>query len=295
MRARFVRVWDELWTHVWSELAEHEEAPSDLFCELYRELARILREVPTVEQVADVVGDIDRSVQVFQQTRANDLSGEWAIVEFLEASHDVLEDCGGAGLSKQYQRLLSQFIDKFNLGYDLSPPCRISPTVPGMFASLVDAIRSVVGNDDHLRGLYANFEDSIRAVRMEETDNNIRTCVVKQINLLEAIACQHPRATRNTIGAICREVETWPHDGVRDAMMSLYKFACDYPGIRHSGTASAAARSIDMRDMLALSILLMGFVPYLSEDLDASQVYRGLDHTSARPGDERPELTLGDA
>ena len=58
-------------------------------------------------------------------------------------------------------------------------------------------------------------------------------------------------------------------------MKSLYKFSCDYPGIRHAGNPATALRPIEMRDMVAMSILLAGFAPYLSYQLDAEAVYRG--------------------
>ena len=58
-------------------------------------------------------------------------------------------------------------------------------------------------------------------------------------------------------------------------MKDLYGFASDYPGIRHGGTPANALRAVDMRDMVAMSILLAGFTPYLSSALDADIVYRG--------------------
>ena len=79
-----------------------------------------------------------------------------------------------------------------------------------------------------------------------------------------------------TLGAISNQVGTWPHEKLKEAMKALYGFASDYPGIRHGGTPSSALRAVDMRDMVAMSILLVGFTPYLSNLLDADVVYRGL-------------------
>ena len=56
---------------------------------------------------------------------------------------------------------------------------------------------------------------------------------------------------------------------------ALYGFASDYPGIRHGGTPTSALRTIEMRDMVAMSILLAGFTPYLTDQLNADAVYRG--------------------
>lgn len=58
--------------------------------------------------------------------------------------------------------------------------------------------------------------------------------------------------------------------------MKVFKgFTSDYPGIRHSGNPANALRDIEMRDMVAVSILLAGFTPYLSDNLDSNRVYSG--------------------
>lgn len=39
MRGEIIGVWSETWREIWSKLAKHPDAPEDLFCELFRELA----------------------------------------------------------------------------------------------------------------------------------------------------------------------------------------------------------------------------------------------------------------
>jgi hypothetical protein len=57
-------------------------------------------------------------------------------------------------------------------------------------------------------------------------------------------------------------------------MKNLYRFASDYPGIRHGGTPASAIRAIGMKDMVAMSVLLAGFVPYLSHQFDPQLAYQ---------------------
>lgn len=125
-----------------------------------------------------------------------------------------------------------------------------------------------------------DFEEAVRDLRADASSNRIKTCIQKQVNLLEAIGRLCPSVTGNTLGQICDQLGTvlnsvWPHDKVRDAMKNLYGFASDYPGIRHAGTPAHARRDIDMRDMVAISVLLAGFTPYLSHQVDSNIVYRG--------------------
>ena len=44
MRGEFIGVWSETWREIWLPLIDHEDVAEDIFCELYRELARALIE-----------------------------------------------------------------------------------------------------------------------------------------------------------------------------------------------------------------------------------------------------------
>jgi len=275
MQGEFISVWPETWTCIWEPLAAHEEAPSDLFCELYRELARAMKEEPSVEALADIVDDPAISAKAFQRTHGEAFKGERALVTFLESAHEVFDDLGGDPLSNSYFNLLETFIQKFSLRYDLRRPCTLCPTLPGVFASLVNHLRELTSQDEHLHNLMRAYDNSIRDLRIDCSDARIKTCMQKQVNLLEAIGRSHTGATKRTLGAICEELPVWPHNDVKDAIKSLYGFTCDYPGIRHGGTPANARRDIEMKDLVAISILLAGFTPYLSEMIDANAVYEG--------------------
>ncbi len=275
MRGKFIGVWSETWREIWTPLIDDEDVPEDIFCELYRELAPVLKAQPSVENLADIIDNPAQSREAFENITADDIAGERALVAFLEAAHPALDDFANDALSNRYFNLLVSFINKFNLRYDLRRPCSLCPTLSGVFASLVRDLRAAASQDAHLDGLMKEFEDAIRDLRTDCSDGRIKTCIQKQMNLLEAIGRRCPGVTGTTLGAICNEVGTWPHEKVKEAMKSLYSFASDYPGIRHGGTPASALRAIEMRDMIAMSILLAGFTPYLSDQFNAEIVYRG--------------------
>lgn len=275
MRGEFLGVWSETWREIWDDLSTHEAAPNDLFCELYRELSAALKEPPSVEAVADIIDDPVQSREAFEQTRTEDLAGERALVTFLENAQPILDDLGGDPLSNHYFNLLAAFIDKFSLRYDLRRPCTLCPTLPGVFASLVHDLRAVTNQDAHLDALMKDFEDSVRDLRYGCSDGRIKTCMNKQFMLLEALGAISPGVTKSTLGGICDELGSWPHAAIKESLKKLYGFASDYPGIRHGKNVAGALRTIEMRDMVAMSILLAGFTPYLSDQIDADVVYRG--------------------
>ena len=222
-----------------------------------------------------IVNDAFKSRQAFEQVRSSAFVGEVGLVGFLESAFEVLDDVGGGPLSNRYFNLLSRFIDKFSLRYDLRPPCILCPTLPGIFASLVRDLRAITSQNAHLDSLMKDFEESVRDLRIDCSDRRIKTIIQKQVNLLEALGRLHPGVKCKTLRAISKQLKNWPHEKVMCALQSLYAFTCDYPGIRHGGTPANELRAVDMRDMVAMSILLAGFTPYLTHGLDPDIVYRG--------------------
>jgi hypothetical protein len=222
-----------------------------------------------------ILNDTKRSKEAFESVQSSDFGGERSIVAFIEGAFSVLNDLTGDLLSNRYFTLLAEFIDKFSLRYDLRRPCTLCPTLPGVFASLVRDLRAATSGDAHLDSLRKDFEEAIRDLRIDCSDARIRNCIQKQVILLEALGQSYPGVTEGTLGAICGQVDTWPHDKIQEAIKNLYKFTNSYPGIRHAGTPNTALRVIDMRDLVAVSILLAGFTPYLSFAINADHVYRG--------------------
>lgn len=284
MRGEFVGVWSETRREIWEPLIEQplqeagEGLPEDIFCDLCRELAKALKTPPSVEALADIIDSRLQSREAFERARAEDIAGERALVGFFEAVHEVLEEFENPGddaLTNRYFNLLAAFIEKFSLRYDLRRPCILCPTLPGVFASLVRDLRSLTSADPHLDALMKDFENAVRDLRQDCSDGRIKTCIQKQVNLLEAIGGMYPGVTGTTLGAICDQLRTWHHEKLKAAIKDLYGFALDYPGIRHGGTPASALRAVDMRDMVAMSILLAGFTPYLSNGLDPELMYRG--------------------
>jgi hypothetical protein len=136
-------------------------------------------------------------------------------------------------------------------------------------------VNLLAGQDAHLDTLMKEFENAVRDLRHDCSDGRIKTCIQKQVNLLEAIGRTTPGVTEDELSGICNQVTTWPHGAIKAALKNLSGFASDYPGIRHGGNPAGALRAVDMRDMVAMSILLTGFTPYLAAQLSADSVYRG--------------------
>jgi hypothetical protein len=270
MRGEFIGVWSETWEAIWLPLTEGGEVPADVYCDLYRELSRAFAEQPTVEVLADIIDDYRQSRQALIDSKNARFVSEKALVRFFESAHDLLEDFQGDELANRYFCLLNDFIEKYSLGYSLRRPCALSPTLPGIFADLAGALKRLTSADEHLAALYRGHEEAVRDLRFGATEERIKTCIGKQFMLLEAIASTADGVTAGTLGDMCGQVRSWPHATVRESLKKLYGFASDYPGIRHAGNPGGRLRSIETRDLAALSILLLGYSPYLTAALETN-------------------------
>lgn len=197
-------------------------------------------------------------------------------VNAMEAAFRVVSSYGSDAYSNRYFQLVERFMLKFSLRYDLRRPFSLHPTLPGIFARLITELKRATLQDANLNTLMMEFEEALRDIKTDPSSGNIKTCIQKQMNLLEALGQDHPNVHANTLGQICNQVNTWPHNDVKDAMKKLYGFACDYPGVRHGGTRANAIRQIEMRDLVSMSILLAGFTPYLTEVINSEVIFNGV-------------------
>lgn len=275
MRGEITGVWSETWREIWSDLANYQNAPKDLFSELYAELVKAFAASPDGKSLVDISNNPDLARELFKKTKVTEFQGEIALRKFFENAHKIIDDLGGDLLSNRYFFLTQEFLVKYSLRYDLRRPFNLSPTLPGMFTRLIQEIREAAEQDSELSQLMAEFEDTIRDLKTNQSAGKIKTCIQKQTNLLEAIGKRNPGVSSKTLGTICDEVKTWPHNALKESMKKIYKFASDYPGIRHAGTEANRLRDVDMRDLIAVSILLAGFLPYLTDLIDFDTTYQG--------------------
>jgi hypothetical protein len=276
MQGEFIGVWPDLWREVWNKLAKHPAAPNDLFCELFRELEpAFVTRMDLAVEMADIIDDAEQARRAFRAVKASRLRGEIAVLDFLERIQPVLNDLGGDQLSNKFFQLIESFIEKYSLRYDLRRPFSFHPTLSGVFARLIRELRHLTTQDAALAPIMHDFEETLRDLKADRSPGRIKACIHRQTTLLEALAQRCPNVMAGTLGGMCDEVGTWPHATVKEAMKKLYGFSSNYPGIRHAGNATSAIREIEMRDMVGITVILAGFVPYLSQGLNMNELYTG--------------------
>jgi len=225
-----------------------------------------------------IINDPRASRDAFRSVAAKDIAGERVLVGFFEGVNDVLaelESLGGDALTNSYFTLLAAFIDKFSLRYELRRPCTLCPTVPGLFASLYRRFSRLALVDQNVARRLRDASEAVQDLRLGQSEGRIANCVAKQVMLLEAVAAAGG-VHGSDLSAICSAVHDWPHPAIRASLLNAYGFASDFPGIRHGTPSSGMARDVDMRDMVAMSVLLAAFAPYLNRDFDGNTLYLNL-------------------
>ncbi|RJQ51388.1 MAG: hypothetical protein C4526_10425 [Nitrospiraceae bacterium] len=98
---------------IWEPLAARDNAPPDLFNDLY-EAAEGFLALPTAEPLfEEIQNDAVKAHTAFCALNGSDFRDETAIVEFLETAYDVIVDYDVPGDPEIFKQLLRQFITKY--------------------------------------------------------------------------------------------------------------------------------------------------------------------------------------
>lgn len=263
--------WDYLAAELWEPLADYSvrdaAAPPDLFSDLFTAANDFLSPRPTDIEVGEARNNPEKARQRFLALKGTDFASESAIVHFLEEAHDVIADYEVPGYEDFYRRLLRDLLRKFNLRYRVDEPFTLRFLLPGSFTNLYAELHRLNIGNGHLAGLLTDFEKAFDRYARTQDTTDLKTCIAKASNYAEGLA-SFTRGTPGTLGALCDQLTDWPHDKVKEALKSLYKFCSDYPGVRHAGDPVGVLRDLATRDVTLASLLLLTFSGYLSPAVD---------------------------
>ena len=266
--------WEYTPVEIWEPLAARENSPPDLFNDLYG-AANELLPLPTSDALLeDIRNDAAKAHDAFFALKGSDFRDETAIVEFLEAANEVIADYELSGYTEFFKLLLREFIRKYNLRYRLDDPFKLRFLLPGSFTNLYSELQRLNTSNGHLTDLLRDFEHAFDHYARTQDSSDLKTCIAKASNYAEGLASftlGNP-TTGNTLTVLANSLTCWPHDKVRESLVNLYHFCCDYPGIRHGGTPANKRRELTAIDSTLVCLLLLGFAGYLSPNVDERSV-----------------------
>lgn len=268
-------VWEFLPVELWEPLSGYSvrgfDAPPDLFGDLFSAASDFLAPRPTHTDLEETRNNPMKARQRFLALEGTDFASESAIVHFLEETREVIADYELPGFEELYRKLLRDVLRKFNLRYRLDEPFTLRFLLPGSFSNLYSELHRLNTGNGHLAALLNDFEKSFDRYARNQDTTDLKTCIAKASNYVEGIASA-TQGTPGTLGYLCDQLTDWPHDKMKEALKSLYKFCSDYPGIRHAGNPAGVLRDLATRDMTLASLLLLCFSGYLSPVLDERTV-----------------------
>ena len=285
MRGQLKLVIDRAFAEIWQPLTDHDDCPVNLFGEIYSGLKPFLRE-PEARFVQDGNGNIrnevvslyDRTILAMSKPEAAEgLLANLSELDFISehearratgSIYSILCEVGTDDLANDYLDLLRTFIERYSLRYYVDEEAVLWLSFSGLVAALFAQIRLSVENSHHAQEQLSAFEHALAECLDKPTQARIATTIQKQVNFLEAIGSQHPHVSSNTLGQMFNEVRSWSHVSLQEAARQLYRFANDYPGIRHGGSEESAARGLDLRDAAGVTLSLVGLVVYLADDFE---------------------------
>src|SRR5580704_17990947 len=258
--------WKYTWPDLWTVLARSRHAPDDLFVELYRTVSDFLQNPPEYKQLELIMNDPIQAKQAFQEIRGQDLGSELTVISFMETAFDTVGEFDVARYQNLYKRLVKSFVNKYNLRYRVDDPFRLRLVLPGAFASFYAEMARLHTTDAHLGSLISDFEQAFGSYVRSKQAHDLKTCISKASMYAEGLAAK-AHGQSGTLGALCDSLSCWPHATVKDSLKKLYGFCSDYPGIRHAGTPASKLRELECRDAIVVSMLLVSFSGYLSNEV----------------------------
>lgn len=310
MRGDLKSAWPYVWSDIWVRLYEMKGTPVELFSELYAALmprprppaappepvefdaagnatdpgylearaaydaaSEAYRQAKIAYDEALTAGPEEARVWLRERLHAT-LTTEATAVRALEKAFQCIDDIGGDDLSNRYVNLVEGFLKKYSIRYDLRRPFSLHPSLPGIFASVWSEVRSLCLADVALEQSIREFDDAFRDLKFGPNAGRLKSCFIKQFNMLEAITSRNPQVNANVLSVMIGEVQSWPHPTVKQAAEKIYAFRGAYPNMGH-GAGGGALREIDLRDLVSVSLMLVGLLPYLTNDIDPQVVFEG--------------------
>ncbi len=263
--------WSYTAQEIWEPLTNHEQAPQDLFSDLYNEVEDHLGVNTSQALFEEIRNDPIIARTKFLAIKGTDFASEMEIAEFLGEAYEAIEDYGIPGFSEKFKSLLRTFISKYNIRYRLDDPFKLRFLLPGSFANLYNDLRRINTTNAHLQTLWSDFEEAFDEYSHESTERKLNACLTNASKYAEGLASS-TLGKQGTLADLADQVSEWPHMALKQSLKKLYGFCSNYPNLRYAGNPASAIRNLDSRDSIIVSVLFVAFSGYLTTNLNTQEV-----------------------
>lgn len=290
-------VWPEIWlvfehSDIWPQLVEKAiYSTDDLYKDVYVEFAKALKKAPQPKDYDVTANDPIRARRVLETTPAIALRCETATARFFENAYEAISEAGSPELELEFCSLVRNFLVSRNLRYELLNPFRLQSHLPGVFSALFSDMVAATAGSAQLGQARTDFEHAFNALGHTQSEADMKTCIQKASMLVEAIASTNPDAKGQTLAELCNSIKCWPHAALKKAVVDIYGFCSDYPGIRHNISADGQIRPLEMRDSIIVPLLLVTAAGYFGANTNLLDTLRSRATEPKQLPPDPPEIT----
>ncbi|MCZ7371937.1 MAG: hypothetical protein ABOK23_05870 [Candidatus Methanoperedens sp.] len=263
--------WEQINSEIWTPLQKRKDARDDIYIELLRYFwNKTQRELDD-----EVLSDPLKAKEIFKAISKDEISSESSCIGILEGFYDVLKEFE-TGISDIYVDRLRDFCSTYNLRYIITDDCKFRLTINGILAGQINHLKKALSGNPHNNDMLVELENTLS--RLRET-NEPQSCIRVACNLLEQIVKDRTNINETLGRALnnSRELNLFPHDAVCVSLQKLYKFASDYPNIRHAGNPTSKKRDLENEDAILFITLTIGYATFLCETINCELLITGDD------------------
>lgn len=245
-------------------------APADMYIELLR-FARRLQGMQVDLATDTALSDPKLAREEFLNLPKP--QSETKCVELLEGYYGILGDFRDGKMAENYRQELAEYVEEHNLRYVLTNDCKLKLSLEGLLVSGYSKLRTLVSNQTTLTQALSQLEESVS--RLGNTTQEERNAIGIATNLLEGIAKDKTTNHQPTLGSAIDGCDVFPHEALRTCVKNFYRFASDYPNIRHAGTPANKIRELKKDDALLFVNLALAFGLYVFDNSSTESIIMG--------------------
>lgn len=213
-----------------------------------------------VAQFDEVTNDTAKAHDAFCALKGSDFASETAVADFLASAHKVISDYGIPATPSFSNCSSVNSSANTTSATRLDDPFKLRFLLPGSFANLYAELQRLAATDRHLSDLVRDFEHAFNEYVRSNDPTDLKTCIHKANNLAEGLASNTMNyPAKNTLGALCDQIKSWPHEKMKESLKNLYQFSSDFTGVRHAGRPNNCNRALDQKDCVLTCLLLLTF------------------------------------
>lgn len=260
-------LYSKMFNHDWKSLEPQEVYTRQQIEELQGKIDVLENEIEDFTG-SEILTNVDQTYKFLKNWHKEYTIKEEQSVKIIVQWHEILKELCGQHqrFVAHYISLVCEFLENRNLRYLLlesSGNIKLVFNPAVLFMERILALKDCCNKDENLKIYYEDFENDVCNLIDDISNSRKRSVLRVSSNLLEGSAKYAINKNGKSLSEIINNApdNIFPHPSVKDTILSVYKFYCDYIGGRHSGNTSS--RSLEQKDAILFGLISAIFSEYI--------------------------------